>query len=774
MATKPRRLTDGALAAHATALEGAFWRTLAGPERALEKELAAVWNKWAARAVDAVARDADPIATLNAMGFLDAAPPLRARAVAVMGMAAALVRGLADQLKDADAFVAARVRYAAQMSLTRARGFQDAQKAIIQRELANAASSGRNPRAAAKDLEAALGGLVGRSRARTIARTELHAAASWAQWQEATRAAEAYGIGFLKEWRSTHDHRVRPSHALANGQRIALDASFVVGGAALRFPGDPNGPGREVINCRCVAIYVPTRLADRIPQAAPIGGAAPDIAPAAAPVVAPAAPAEPVAAPGEAIDLAADTALVSDRAALWKALEKVKRGPLSLQRSKATAGRRWLLQFSKASSATEITREEALAVDIVARAAAKGPEALAKVPRVIRLAADRAAATFSIDSTGGRLVIDTASLAGKTINVGDTFAPGALRGTGGPMLAQGYRARAGETIFVLRNAENAVPVDIKTPFGRPRMLPQSTLEVVGVETRNGVRVVTVDAKTARAWDHAAIRSALSAAKSPEEIGVGGSLAEANAIAAKAVKDNGARTGWEWIATVDQQTGRVLLATSKDAGSVGMPFDLTDDEILNSTRRFVVHHNHPEALAIPLSPPDLKMARYSGFRGIAAHTPNGSLFYAEVRAADELAFKRLVGGLYSPLKNEFYGELLPIRLDNELAFHALMQEAIDEGLGRAGLLLYRAELSDEAAAFFEAHRGLLERMIDRVKRDAVAANISTKAAGEAAVLSVLIDPPKDKRAAAKTRRMLRATLTGDELDQALADLDAYAA
>lgn len=58
------------------------------------------------------------------------------------------------------------------------------------------------------------------------------------------------GVG-KKQWVSQKDVYTRESHAAAHGQTVSRDDAFVVGGALLRFPGDPLGPDDEVINCRC-------------------------------------------------------------------------------------------------------------------------------------------------------------------------------------------------------------------------------------------------------------------------------------------------------------------------------------------------------------------------------------------------------------------------------------------------------------------------------------------------------------------------------------------
>ena len=47
---------------------------------------------------------------------------------------------------------------------------------------------------------------------------------------------------------------------MAGGQVRGIDEPFIVGGAQLRYPGDPQGPARETVQCRCA---LTTRLVTR-------------------------------------------------------------------------------------------------------------------------------------------------------------------------------------------------------------------------------------------------------------------------------------------------------------------------------------------------------------------------------------------------------------------------------------------------------------------------------------------------------------------------------
>ena len=58
-------------------------------------------------------------------------------------------------------------------------------------------------------------------------------------------------VGGTKVWNAIGDDRTRPDHLDADGQEVALDDTFLVGGEDLLYPGDPAGSDEEIINCRC-------------------------------------------------------------------------------------------------------------------------------------------------------------------------------------------------------------------------------------------------------------------------------------------------------------------------------------------------------------------------------------------------------------------------------------------------------------------------------------------------------------------------------------------
>ncbi len=88
-------------------------------------------------------------------------------------------------------------------------------------------------------------------RARTIAQTTGTAAfeaGQHAAWEDAEVTRH--------RWLSQRDGSVRDSHRDSDGQVRGIGETFDVGGAKLRYPGDPLGPGREIIGCRCTRLPV--------------------------------------------------------------------------------------------------------------------------------------------------------------------------------------------------------------------------------------------------------------------------------------------------------------------------------------------------------------------------------------------------------------------------------------------------------------------------------------------------------------------------------------
>lgn len=91
--------------------------------------------------------------------------------------------------------------------------------------------------------------------AKRIAQTERNRVQSQARSDTIREAAEA-GVVMHKRW-STRMINSRDSHVALNGVEIPEGEKFhTIWGNALSYPGDPDAPAREVINCHCVLVPV--------------------------------------------------------------------------------------------------------------------------------------------------------------------------------------------------------------------------------------------------------------------------------------------------------------------------------------------------------------------------------------------------------------------------------------------------------------------------------------------------------------------------------------
>lgn len=95
-------------------------------------------------------------------------------------------------------------------------------------------------------------------RAKVIGRTEAMRAVNQGN-EEAYRQAIAAGTirasQLEREWRTRIDTRERESHRLLNTEKRGWGEDWVtITGARLSYPGDPDAPAREVIQCRCALL----------------------------------------------------------------------------------------------------------------------------------------------------------------------------------------------------------------------------------------------------------------------------------------------------------------------------------------------------------------------------------------------------------------------------------------------------------------------------------------------------------------------------------------
>ena len=66
--------------------------------------------------------------------------------------------------------------------------------------------------------------------------------------QRSYERAEKMGVDLVKVWVSTLDMRTRHTHAILDGEAVAVKEKFSNG---LLYPKDPNGRPEEIYNCRC-------------------------------------------------------------------------------------------------------------------------------------------------------------------------------------------------------------------------------------------------------------------------------------------------------------------------------------------------------------------------------------------------------------------------------------------------------------------------------------------------------------------------------------------
>ena len=126
-------------------------------------------------------------------------------------------------------------------------------RAIYRDVIERAALEGLSIPKTASAIVSEVDGMAG-YRATALARTDMIGLANGASQTIATEAF-AGREDVLKVWLATDDDRTRETHIDANGQEVGLNDYFDVGGYPAMYPGDPDLPDEEVVNCRCTLIY---------------------------------------------------------------------------------------------------------------------------------------------------------------------------------------------------------------------------------------------------------------------------------------------------------------------------------------------------------------------------------------------------------------------------------------------------------------------------------------------------------------------------------------
>lgn len=153
-------------------------------------------------------------------------------------------------IKGIDTFQSVMQAWLTSRALTTIDDIDSSTLDIIRTIIKNGVAQGLSVDKISKSIADGTAYTVARPRARVIARTEMHTAAQEGQLQ----AAKATGVkNLVKTWTAALDSRTRPDHADADGQTVAIDADFTVGGESISRPGD--GSAEESINCRCVCVF---------------------------------------------------------------------------------------------------------------------------------------------------------------------------------------------------------------------------------------------------------------------------------------------------------------------------------------------------------------------------------------------------------------------------------------------------------------------------------------------------------------------------------------
>lgn len=158
-------------------------------------------------------------------------------------------------------FTIALRQFIVSQSATRVDEITETTRGQIRGALAQIEETGLGEVAGAKIIETATGGLIGRTRAARISRTEGHTGSQYGSQTQ----MDQLGLEYVKRWVSVQDKRTRDSadqfnHRSANGQRVKKGETFKIkrkGGGVeeLDYPGDPSGSAGNIINCRCVQVY---------------------------------------------------------------------------------------------------------------------------------------------------------------------------------------------------------------------------------------------------------------------------------------------------------------------------------------------------------------------------------------------------------------------------------------------------------------------------------------------------------------------------------------
>jgi uncharacterized protein with gpF-like domain len=124
----------------------------------------------------------------------------------------------------------------------------DTTKTLIQNVIAAGVTEGEGIALIAGRIDTLYLDQIIPNRSTVIARTEVISASNAGN----QFAAKQTGLNLEKEWIATRDDRTREAHEDMDGRKADMDKPYKNG---LMFPGDPSGPAKEVIQCRCTEGY---------------------------------------------------------------------------------------------------------------------------------------------------------------------------------------------------------------------------------------------------------------------------------------------------------------------------------------------------------------------------------------------------------------------------------------------------------------------------------------------------------------------------------------
>jgi SPP1 gp7 family putative phage head morphogenesis protein len=163
------------------------------------------------------------------------------------------IEALSVKSEDPNRFLSLIEAWLAEQGLQRAASIADTALQDVMRAITRGVDQGEGTEAIARRIRTVA--KLSPWRAATIARTETHQAALFAQAETARTSAEEYGLKLEKVWLATLDSRTRDAHAAMNGKAVPIDQKFNVGGVLMDRPGDPAGGAANVVNCRCTLIH---------------------------------------------------------------------------------------------------------------------------------------------------------------------------------------------------------------------------------------------------------------------------------------------------------------------------------------------------------------------------------------------------------------------------------------------------------------------------------------------------------------------------------------